>query len=306
MSMPLPGSNPEAWLATHLAAHLDARGGPIDSCDASSMARWFTVDQLLAHNGAAPREIHSRLMSEEGLPARAAATYLAGWIGGALADAIGFALAGSGAGFLVSASSVRWHQHPLGWMDRVDLGTTRVVVANEHPWSGQSGVDTVGDAQIVRELTVLALVAVVTPIIDFCHSLARVGRGGLWNEVGDSLGMAMTADPSVPVTHEIVDTLAAAVRASGCPWKARPTVRIANTATGPVYVGQKGGCCLAYTRSAPPVSNIAELDGAHRAYLERFPEEGRRYCTTCSLRDFADCETRQLFWRECTRESSTT
>jgi hypothetical protein len=302
VSVLLPAPDPEAWLAMHLAAHLDARGGPLDPGDSAGPTRWFTLDQLLAHDGAIPREIHTRLMADEGLPARGAATYLAGWIGGALADAIGFALATAGAGFLVNASTVRWHQHPSGWMDRVDLGNAGIVVATGHPWSGQPGVDTVGDPQIVRELTVLALVAVVTPIIDFCHSLTRVGRGGLWNEVGDSLGMAVAFQPSIPVEREVIDSLAAAVRASGAPWKSRPTVRIAEGVTGPVYVAQKGGCCLAYTRPKPPALNVAELDEPYRDYLARFPEQGRGYCSTCSLRDFADCEARQLFWLECMQQ----
>jgi hypothetical protein len=73
---------------------------------------------------------------------------------------------------------------------------------------------------------------------------------------------------------------------------------------GPVYVAQKGGCCLAYTRPPPPPLNIDELDAHYRAYLERFPqsEPHRRYCSTCSLRDFADCEARQLFWLEQLRD----
>jgi hypothetical protein len=305
----LPAPTPATWRATHLAEHLDARG---DALDPDDTARWFTLEQLLAENGAIPREIHTRLMAEEGLPARAAATYLAGWIGGALADAIGFALGTAEAGFLVNAGSVRWHQHPHGWMDRVELGEPRVVVAPGHPWSGQPGIDTVGDPQIVRELTVLALVAVVTPIIDFCHSLTRVGRGGLWNEVGDSLGMAVAFRPSIPVEDAVVESLAAAVRAAGAPWRSRPTVRIAEAVTGSVYVAQKGGCCLAYTRASDPPLADDELDASYRAFLERFPPQGRRYCTTCSLREFDDCEARQLFWLKCTQvtvragESTTT
>ncbi len=292
--------SPSTWVETHLAAHFDARGGPLDPAEGSNSPRWLGLDQLLAGDGAILRDIHERLMAEEKLPARAAATYLAGWIGGGLADAIGFALASAGAGFLLTARSVRWHQHPSGWMDRVDLGDSRVVVPVGHEWSGQDGVDTVSDPQLVRELTVLALVAVVTPIIDFCHSLARVGRAGLWNEVGDSLGTAVVLSPSIPVEPDVVDSLGAAVRTRGAPWKNYPTLRIADSVLGSVYVAQKGGCCLAYTRPPGPPPDPDQLDPAYRSYLERFPlEDGPRYCTTCSLRDIADCEARQLFWLEC-------
>jgi hypothetical protein len=301
----LAAPDPRAWLATHLAAHFDVRGGPLEPDNASTTPRWFRIEQLLAEDGAILRRVHSRLMLEEGLPARAAATYLAGWIGGGLADAVGFGLALAGAGFLASNDRVRWHQHPGGWMDRVDLGDPRVVVPAGHPWSGRPGVDTVDDPQIVRELTVLALVAVVTPVIDLCHSLTRVGRAGLWNEVGDSLGTAVAFQQSVPVENEVVDSLAVAVRTSGVPWRARPTLRVADSANGPVYVAQKGGCCLAYTRPPSPPPNPDEVPAHFRAYLERFPEEDRQYCTTCSLREFADCEARQLFWQECTERAAT-
>jgi hypothetical protein len=215
--MLLAAPTPQAWLATHLAAHFDSRGGALDSTDGSKTGVWFGIDQLLADDGAILRGIHARLMAEEELPARGAATYLAGWIGGGLADAIGFALGTAGAGFLASADGVRWHQHSAGWIDRVDLGDPRVVVPVGHGWSGQPGVDTVCDPQIVRELTVLALMAVVTPIIDFCHSLTRVGRAGLWNEVGDALGTAVAFQSSIPVEPEVVDSLAAAVARSECP-----------------------------------------------------------------------------------------
>ena len=138
-----------------MSAHLDARGGPLDPTEGPNSPRWFALDQLLDGNGAILRNIHERLMAEEELSARAAATYLAGWIGGALADAIGFALATSGTGFLMTARSARWHQHPGGWRDRVDLGDPRVVIAVGHEWSGHTDVDTVGDPELVRELTVL-------------------------------------------------------------------------------------------------------------------------------------------------------
>jgi hypothetical protein len=300
MTMLSGAPTPSAWLATDLAAHFDARGGPLDSSEELDSRRWLSLDQLLADDAVVLHSIHEQLMEIENLPARAASTYLAGWIGGGLADAIGFALASSGAGFLVTARTVQWHRHPGGWMDRVDFGDSLVVVPNGHPWSGQTGVDTVREPQLVRELTVLALVAVVTPIIDVCHSLARVGRAGLWNEVGDSLGMAVVSSPSIPVEAEVVESLAAAVRTTGVPWRSHPTLRIVDGAVGPAYVGQKGGCCLAYTRPNGPAVDPDQLDPAYRAYLERFPPEpDRRYCNTCSLRDYTDCETRQLFWIEC-------
>ncbi|HEX3090167.1 MAG TPA: hypothetical protein VHQ23_16070, partial [Ilumatobacteraceae bacterium] len=128
MTMLSDAPTPAAWLATDLAAHFDARGGPLDGADESNARRWYSLDQLLADDAAVLHSIHEQLMAIEKLPARAASTYLASWIGGGLADAIGFALASAGAAFLVTARTVRWHRNAGGWMDRVDLGDSVVVV----------------------------------------------------------------------------------------------------------------------------------------------------------------------------------
>jgi hypothetical protein len=121
------------------------------------------------------------------------------------------------------------------------------------------------------------------------------------------LGTAVVLSPSIPVEQDVVDSLAAAVRTRGAPWTNYPTLRIADAVLGSVYVAQKGGCCLAYTRPPEPAPTPGQLGDPNRSYLERFPlEPDRRYCTTCSLRDFADCEARQLFWLECLQRAAAT
>ena len=147
-------------------------------------------------------------------------------------------------------------------------------------------------------------------MIDACHDLGRTGRTGLWNEVADGLGLSVAHHPDIPARSDVIETLVRAVRTPGVPWRATPTLRIVDSAGGPVYIGQKGGCCLAYTcpddtdtdtdRRRADDHDDAELDGDHRAYLERFPEQPGepRYCTTCKFRDPADSEQRQLFWIE--------
>jgi hypothetical protein len=115
----------------------------------------------------------------------------------------------------------------------------------------------------------------------------------------------VVSSPAIPVEPEVVESLAVAVRTRGAPWKSYPSLRIADGANGAVYIAQKGGCCLAYTRPPEPAPNPEELDPAYRLYVERFPEgTDRRYCTTCSLRDAADCEARELFWLECVQRAS--
>lgn len=228
----------------------------------------------------------------------AAATCLVGWIGGSLAGTIGHALATVDAGFLVN-DTVRWHRHPGGWVDRVDLGRPEVAVGPGHPWTGQAGVDVVEGDDDLHRRAVDTLVSALSPLVDACCSLGRTGRTGLWNEVADGLGLSVTHQTSVPTRVDIVDTLARAVRTPNSPWGAGPTLRIVDTAAGPVYIGQKGGCCLTYT--CPAVDAAPEdYDDDYRAFLDRFPERPgeRRYCSTCKFRDPLDSELRQRFWIE--------
>jgi hypothetical protein len=63
---------------------------------------------------------------------------------------------------------------------------------------------------------------------------------------------------------------------------------------------------LAYQRPAEPDPEPDLLDDRERAYRERFPPREPRYCSTCSLRDVADCEDRQRFWLQQERVSRTT
>lgn len=298
--MLLDAPTPSVWLATHLAARFDewAEDGAVDD---GAARRWWRLEELLADDAAALRALHTKVMADDGVPAPAAATYLAGWIGGALADVIGFALAAASAGIVADVAQVRWRQHPDGWMDRVELGTATAIVEPAHRWAGQQGVEVANGADL-RARTIDVLVGVLTPVIDACHRLARVGKAGLWNEVADPLGMAVAFQVAVPAVPAVLDRLAAAVRTPGVPWRAHPDLRIVDCDFGAVYVGQKGGCCLAYTRprDGDHADEAEEPDEDQRAYRERFPSVpgAPHYCSTCSFRDWADTEARQLFWLE--------
>jgi hypothetical protein len=295
----LLAGTPSEWLATHFAARSDEAEEHASTRD-RVRAGWRSIDDLLADDALAIRDVHAVLVAD-GVPPKAAATYLADWTGGMVADAVGFALATAGAGFLVDPAQLRLHQHPDGWFDRVELGTVTAVVGPDHPWAGQYAVVTGGSTDDVLARTVHALIAACEPLVDACRSLAPVGRVGLWNEIGDSLGAAIAHQDIITVTNDMVAILERAVRVPGSPWGAHPSLRFAHSELlGRVHVVQKGGCCLAYTRTDVEAPDLDDLDDDRRAYLERFPRspDQQRYCTTCSFRDPGDCDARLVFWRE--------
>lgn len=292
-----------SWLTTHLRARFDAwlEEAPLDG-----EPHVVELDGVLADDRALLRGIHDGLVAD-GVPPPAAATYLADWFAGIVAGAVGYGLATAGAGFLVHDTGrfggLRFHLHPAGsWPYRVDL-PARAAVTADHAWAGHGAVDVLATSDAVVRRTVRALAEAVSPIIDACHRLARVGRAGLWNEVGDSLGAAVAHQDHVPVTPVMLAVLGAAVAVPGVPWKARPRLGFApSPVLGQVHVAQKGGCCLAYTRNpdTAPSYDDPDLGPGERAYLQRFPvrPDEPRYCTTCSFRDPDDSAARQVFWAE--------
>lgn len=306
---PSNARSPQAWLENNLDA---LWAGSYDEEQGLGRADPVSLAELVANKAELLRQLHRRLVGE-GIPPPAAATYLSGWFGGMLATASGFVLAAGRAGMLTdqadSARSVTFTLHPDGWPRRVDL-PARVVVSPDHPWAGRPGVTVSPDMAQVIQAAVASLIRTVTPLVETCHSLARVGRAGLWNEVGDSLGAAMAHQEVVAVDEEMVERLAMATSVPGAPWKARPRLAFVDSERlGRVHVAQKGGCCLAYTRQRtepPPRADDPDLDADRRAYLTRFPvdPEAPRYCSTCCFRTPADCDARQVFWKELKHQAS--
>lgn len=301
LPMVLQADDPDAWLATHLAARFhdwEAEAPP------ATEPAIVSVHDVLADDAAFLHDAHDRLVAG-GTPPQAAATYLAGYHGGMVAGAVGYGLAAAGAGFLIDDPvAVRCHVHPAGWIARVEL-PARVVVDRNHPWSRLDGVDIVESPTQVVARSVASLVDLTTPIVDACHRLTRVGRAGLWNEVGDALATAVAFQDRVAVTPAMLSVLHAAVRTEGVPWRARPTLELVDLGDGNMlHVIQKGGCCLAYTEDhIVPDPDDPDLDEMRREYLRRFPlqPDKPQYCTTCSFRTFDDTLARQRFRAELLR-----
>lgn len=227
-------------------------------------------------------------MVERGARPTAAACYLSEWIGGTLAGNVGYGLALGHVGFEVDPESLRWHRHPEGWLDAVDLSTAVPVVDRTHPWAGRADVEVVETRAEVIARAVRGVVAAIEPVIDAIRALAPVGRPGLRNEVADGFAMSICFDRSLPVRASAVETLREAIAQPGRPWIAMPTIRIATASFGPCYVAQKGGCCLAYTNIPRPVDADGAVD----------------YCSTCRFRSWDDCEGRQLERFEASRAST--
>jgi hypothetical protein len=287
------------WLSTHLAARFDDWEEEVEDGAETTV---MTLDEVLADDGDLLRRTHRRMVGD-GTPAAAAATYLADWYAGTIAGAVGYGLATAGAGPLVDGdpAALRFHVHPDGWPFRLEL-PARAVVASGHPWAGDAGIETTADVAEVVRRSVDALIDACAPIIEVCRPLASVGRAGLWNEVGDSLGTAVAHQHRFPVTEDMLDVLRRAVDHPGAPWRARPDLGFAESAVlGSIHVVRKGGCCLAYTNERSPRDpDDPAFDDDLRAYLRRFPDpvDEPRYCTTCSFRTIDDATARQVFWRE--------
>jgi len=291
-------SDPQTWADTVLQARFDrwAEHDTAPGHGEPEPGRWVGIAEVTANDEALLRDLHPRLMARYHAPADTAAMYLAGWYAGAIADVVGYGLATAGAGIVVRADDVRLHVHPDDWVDRIRLESLRAVVPDGHPWAGQPGVETAGGDEMLA-CCVSALVEVVTPIVDGCHRLARVGRVGLWNEVGDNLALAF--DDAVAAHDEVRDLLLAAGAVPGVPWRATPSIEVVDDSElGPTLVRHKGGCCLAYQCSYDDRDDD-ELDPDLAAYRIRFGSDTAepRYCTTCKFRDPADARERQLFWR---------
>lgn len=281
----LAAPSPAEWFATQLPVFTGRYS--VEGQEGT----WVGAETLVASLPA----LHARLVSDFAATPAAAAKWLVSWVAGELAGAVGFTLAAASAGLLVERGAVRWRLEPGGRPASVDPGPVAVAVAAGHPWAGMDGVRVVDDP---AGQAVAALSGEAGPLVEDCRRLGRVGRAAAWTEVADGVGSAVLHFPELPVDQRALDAVRALLGVPGAPWRRRPLLRIADTGIGPLYLGRKAGCCLSY--QTPSAAEPAALDDATRAYLRRFPRKvgEPEYCSTCSLRDLAGCEERQVFWWE--------
>ena len=295
----LPAPSGQAWLRTHLAEHLGAHADG----EPSAEREWLAPADLQARKLA---ELHAFHVAA-GATSQAAAKWLGGWFAGGLGDPVGFTLAYASAALLFDLDAVRWRMHRDQWPERVEIDSPRLAVAADHPWAGEDGVTVLPSQDAVRKAALATVLTVGSPIVGACLTLARVGVRAMWAEIGDGFGLALVHRPELPVVESAADELRRALELPAAPWRARPTLTVADTLVGPAYLGRRGGCCLAYQCTEPePESAADERDAYHSAYRERFPHpEGTpAYCTTCSLRPAEEVAARQRFWVEFQRGQS--
>lgn len=244
--------------------------------------------------------IHRRLCERDRTPPATAATYLAGWFPGSSAKLVGLGLATAGAGFLVDAAQLHWHVGPDDWPDSIEIGDVPVMVTADHPWASVPNARIAPDPASLIECTIRHLVETVGPLVTACRGLAAVGSVGLWNEIGDSLVLALRQHDGIEVDESMIDVVISASRVAGVPWRSHARVWLVSTRTRPICVGQKGGCCLAHKCPPTEPESHVQTDPDIAAFRARFPPDpgAPRYCSTCSLRDATDCEERQRFWIE--------
>lgn len=285
MTSPLGASSPSEWAAVHGAR-----------TQAAAVARWATVADLTTGGGAILRD---RFDSEcrAGWPAQPAAIGVVGAYGGMLAAAVGFRLAATAGHWLASPGVARWSLDDDEWCDDVALDGATVLVPPGHPWAGSDDVEVVADRGERDRRTIEALVKTLTPIVDVCHRLAKVGRNGLWMSVIDAYATSIVHQRVLPITSELVDRIRSGTTVDGVPWRGRPEMLVEQADFGQICVVRRSGCCLAYVATWPDTSEAD--DEPHLAYEAEFPEPAGApaYCADCSLRAIDDCIARQAWWR---------
>ncbi len=252
------------------------------------------IRDVIDHDDALLRQMHTLTRERFGAPADTAATFLMIWTMGAVANAVGATWALSGAGLIVDPATLQFVAGDDVPIAGVRLGTVEILVDANHPWVGAPGVEVVADHNHRATRTVGGLVATAEPFVDAVHRCARVGRPGLWNQIGDGLVDWLAYRTQPPVTDLITEAVGELAANPARRWKTTPTSWTITTPTGPAFAVQKGGCCLEYRYAT--AADFTSDNGA--AFLADFPiqPDERITCSTCCLRDRNDAEERQRFW----------
>lgn len=228
--------------------------------------RWVGLQELAETQVVAT---HERLSTSLDLARNVAAMYLANWTAGRVAAAVGLTALVHDAGLRVDPDGPRWHITDSGHVDGFDLGDATILVESDHHWATEDRVASV-DSDL-EQTVIESLATCLDPLARALATVGRVGRTGVWTEIGDALVLAGCLRADVvpdPAGLGRVERLASVDVA---PWRRRADLATDTLSGVPVCVGRKAGCCLAYTA-------------------------GGDYCSTCRFRSMDDCGRRQLDW----------
>lgn len=284
---------PSRWWELELAPHLrrlvapdppaHSLADPLAHRPAGAIHR---LDAVLADGARMLHERHRVHGLAGGEQSVAAATYAVTELVDTVGTAVGFAWATARVGLIPRALDATWEELPGGYL-RGRVGAAPAVraayvVARDHPWAHPSELadaptEVVEDDDAVAHRVLAAYVGWAEPIVTAVKGLDRVGPGPLWDEVADSLGMALAHSPGLEWAEAAQLRLDGLLARTDAPWRRTPWLGDAVTARGARHVAQKGGCCLAYL-GAPTASGEPD------------------HCGSCRFRERDDVVARQVAW----------
>jgi hypothetical protein len=215
------------------------------------------LDELLLHEAKGHRDV--------------AASYLAAWLAGAVAEPVAAAVHWHRCAWPVMADNLAVRRHPDGWFDALAvLGTER-----------REGAD---DVAALRQLVAAELVALLSPIFQVVRGWAPYGTPGMWGSVADGIAAdalhrarleGCDGEAAWREAGLLIDALAARVPQL----RVRPTLCEVPSSGGCSHLSVRGTCCLYYKVSGQPRDPF-----------------GESYCTSCPLRDDGDRRRRWAVW----------
>lgn len=235
--------------------------------------RWIRVEDIVAGPALVERWLEDLLRRSAQGHRDVAASYLAAWLAGAVAEPVAAALQLHQCAWPVTAENLALRRHPDGWFDGLAvLGTEVRVVADDD------------DVAPLRELVAAELAALLAPTFDVVHAWAPYGRPGMWGSLADriasdALQRARDGDRDGEASWHEAGRLIDALQARVPQLRVRPVLCDVPWSGGTAHLAVRGTCCLYYKVSGEP----------------RDPH-GASYCTSCPLRDDGDRRRRWATW----------
>jgi hypothetical protein len=234
---------------------------------------WVSVDDLVTDPTLVEGWLEQLLDGEANGHRDVAASYLAAWLAGSIAEPVAAALHLHQCAWPVIPGNLAVHRHPDGWFDGLAVAGTEL-----------RRVD--GDIAVLRQAVADELVALLSPIFETVRRWAPYGTSGMWGSLADGIA----ADAVQRARSEgrdgraawieaglLIDALAARVPQL----RVRPALCDVPWSGGEAHLSVRGTCCLYYKVSGQPRDPF-----------------GESYCTTCPLRDDGDRRRRWAAWLE--------